>query len=1209
VSVVSLSLLPGLTESFSSDIGRGLVALDEAIQTQPQGIYLVQVNDSSMLSFCLEHLSRRASNLRRFQTTLSLCPKQSLFREAGLSMGLDALPSDLEQASQIMCGALADRPVGLLGIISQESRWDVAVFKQMLVNWSQQIASKSLLVVLSDSPGWLQTAASLSDGQHSHLLGNQQNLNIQRFLVDETTLDAQARQRWWAAMASHALVLTQNVPLTEIHQQWSQTFSLVGLVEPSPVQASMPAHWVRLLTRLQVAGRPWPMMQLPRLDASVDIRALASCPMLDRYQDVVHVRSHAPLMDGSPDDLECVAKALPKVFPTDPWAFSRTSELLVQLGRHAEAERAHEQAIALADDTIARLDLWAVWQRLVETFPTTDQAPYFLRSARLALRCGDADGAFSWAQQALKCAGDDFETLLIFGEAALARGDLIAARSTFERALSQAKTDTEQASVFAAMAEMFYTEGELDRAEEFAHQACGSTNDKALHLQAQNTLGKLLLARGHWQQAERHFANDYCSAAWLNDHVAQLRARLNQAVAILSDGRVDEAQPMLESVLHEGELLGETRAIAFSLSNLAVLAINRHDYNEALQLCERAINIRRKLGERLGLARLITNLAELRLRLGLVEEAEQALAFGRIALSQGATSPRRAQFEMISARIHLCRQNTAVAMRDILMAIRDAIGSSNGDLLNECYRLAVRIALEDGDCQRAQEYLTQAQDSAQGSIADAEIALLEALLARSKGEACLEAAEHALALVLRTGDGELIQETHALITQIALAERNNVLFVEHLSRALALRDRVAAKLPEAVRNAYLKRADLQVLASLEAQRDQSEESPPSSAPSTARSFQLPDPPLYKLIGEHTSMRTLLTAINKVAPSSTTVLIHGESGTGKELVAESLHQASQRRHAPLVKVNCAALVESLLLSELFGHEKGAFTGATNRRRGRFELAEGGTLFLDEIGDISAKTQVALLRVLQERTFERVGGVSPIKADVRIICATHRDLRTMVETGEFRQDLYFRLTGIVLEVPPLRQRLSDLPVVARSLLESIAIERSEPVSQLGPDAISLLVRHSWPGNVRELDNVLRACSLFTESDTISARDICEHVKELRYLQSTTTVSLSSMPSMSEASQPHTPFPSDETTADLSEELMSPPSTVDLVYSQLRSQKHGLFDIKRQIERDCIARALAETNGNITRAATILGMKRPRLSQLVKQYGLSGVSSEGS
>jgi transcriptional regulator with GAF, ATPase, and Fis domain len=368
----------------------------------------------------------------------------------------------------------------------------------------------------------------------------------------------------------------------------------------------------------------------------------------------------------------------------------------------------------------------------------------------------------------------------------------------------------------------------------------------------------------------------------------------------------------------------------------------------------------------------------------------------------------------------------------------------------------------------------------------------------------------------------------------------------------------------------------------------------------------------EMVGDDPAVRGLLAAVKKVARSNSTVLVRGESGTGKELVAEAIHRASERATGPLVTVNCAALVETLLLSELFGHEKGAFTGAIARRRGRFEMAEGGTLFLDEIGDISARTQVALLRVLQERTFERVGGTAPIRANVRVICATHRDLKAMVERGEFREDLYYRLRGITLEVPPLRARMGDLPRISEHLLARIATERGEAKKTLAGDAIELLGRHRWPGNVRELENALRAATLFADGDTITAATLADNVDDLRgAAQSGRT-----RPSMP---PPPASIPEDSSSeslgADDEVEIGEGPlpaveaSATAVAYSQVRGGTTSLPDIKRQIERDCIARALAETKGNITRAAALLGMKRPRLSQLVKQYGLAAVSSEGS
>ena len=377
-----------------------------------------------------------------------------------------------------------------------------------------------------------------------------------------------------------------------------------------------------------------------------------------------------------------------------------------------------------------------------------------------------------------------------------------------------------------------------------------------------------------------------------------------------------------------------------------------------------------------------------------------------------------------------------------------------------------------------------------------------------------------------------------------------------------------------------------------------------------------------MVGDDPAIRGLLLAVRKVARSNSTVLIRGESGTGKELVAEALHRASERAGGPLVTVNCAALVETLLLSELFGHEKGAFTGAASRRRGRFELAEGGTLFLDEIGDISPRTQVALLRVLQERTFERVGGTAAIRADVRIVCATHRDLRSMVERGEFREDLYYRLRGITLEVPALRSRLGDLPRISEHLLGRIADERGESAKSLDEGALELLGRHRWPGNVRELENALRAASLFAETSVITARDLTDNVDDLKALgparpgsNRPTLVSVSaaaeSDPSLPDSGASLGEAPSLAEDGELAESDAPLPqieaNATAVAYAQVKLGCVSLSDIKRQIERDCIARALAETKGNITRAAAILGMKRPRLSQLVKQYGLAAISSE--
>ena len=236
-----------------------------------------------------------------------------------------------------------------------------------------------------------------------------------------------------------------------------------------------------------------------------------------------------------------------------------------------------------------------------------------------------------------------------------------------------------------------------------------------------------------------------------------------------------------------------------------------------------------------------------------------------------------------------------------------------------------------------------------------------------------------------------------------------------------------------------------------------------------------------IIGHTQPMRRIFEQVRLVAKWNTTVLIRGETGTGKELIANAIHYNSPRARGSFVKLNCAALPETLLESELFGHEKGAFTGAVAQRKGRFEQAEGGTVFLDEIGEISASFQAKLLRVLQEGELERVGGTRTIKVDVRVVAATHRDLEAEVESGKFREDLYYRLNVMPLYLPPLRERMEDIPEIARFLVEKIGSKQGRPLS-LSDTALRVLMHHDWPGNVRELENCLERASVMTEGNTI-------------------------------------------------------------------------------------------------------------------------------
>src|SRR6187551_2439649 len=225
-----------------------------------------------------------------------------------------------------------------------------------------------------------------------------------------------------------------------------------------------------------------------------------------------------------------------------------------------------------------------------------------------------------------------------------------------------------------------------------------------------------------------------------------------------------------------------------------------------------------------------------------------------------------------------------------------------------------------------------------------------------------------------------------------------------------------------------------------------------------------------IIGESAALNEVLSKVEQVAPTNSTVLLRGETGTGKELVAHAIHINSPREEKPFVRVNCAALAPGILESELFGHEKGSFTGAVERRRGRFELADGGTLFLDEVGDLPMEVQIKLLRTLQEREFERVGGAETIKVDVRLVSATNRNLEQMIEDGEFREDLYYRLNVFPINLPPLRDRLEDLPVLVQHFITKFARQMGASPSQASNDALAKLREYNWPGNVRELENII-------------------------------------------------------------------------------------------------------------------------------------------
>ena len=327
-----------------------------------------------------------------------------------------------------------------------------------------------------------------------------------------------------------------------------------------------------------------------------------------------------------------------------------------------------------------------------------------------------------------------------------------------------------------------------------------------------------------------------------------------------------------------------------------------------------------------------------------------------------------------------------------------------------------------------------------------------------------------------------------------------------------------------------------------------------------------------LLGKNDKMKEVLEKIKLVAPTDSTVLIMGESGTGKELVANAIHHNSPRRDGAFIKVSCSALPESLLETELFGHERGAFTGALRQRKGRFELAHQGTLFLDEIGEISPLVQVKLLRVLQERQFERVGGNQTIEVDVRLICATQRDLKKEVQAGRFREDLYYRLSVVPIYLPALRERREDVLVLADHFLEGFALRTGKRARLFSQRAKELLIRYSFPGNVRELENTVeRAVTLSHEEDEIEPWDLC---------------GFPSCPYLGGPPQPTCGFCSEG--VPMAEKKAA---AVD-----------QLETAREQFERQYIIKALERTHNNKTEAARLLGMSRKSLWEKCKRYGIT-------
>ncbi len=947
---------------------------------------------------------------------------------------------------------------------------------------------------------------------------------------------------------------------------------------------------------LSVVDRPLPV---PVLAAALDVEAQSvtrAVPTLTgsgvawRSLDatvgevVIGLSRHdlgaAALARLSADDRRALHHAVGSAL--DAWGRASPEEVLRhRLQGHPGADVAAE-AVKVARALLRRHAPASALALARESAPFADRAS--LRElAHIAASGSKSIGAHAEAREVVSLARtalpDDAELARLDATLCLALGDWTETAACLDRAdaLTASGDATQRAANAATRAEFNYQRGLLDDTERHARLAIElALDDSPVVTQARNTLTKVFLARRDldrgWEWSRESL--ERARAAGANTEI--LRGLINLGVVAIWRGDLDEAVRQLGAARAVAEHGGSMMLRGVLRENEAVVAHLQGRFGDALQCYQEALGILTRVGNRRFLARVANNLGELYVQVGEVARARRLCEYAA-QVARGLSGQIAAEGLMLRAQVELADARTEAARAALAQALALYVTAGDSERQANVRLLLARAALLDGDLPRAEAELAHVRDDENHSLRlRVERSLAEAELARSRGVDAFAPARRALEGAENLRDVELRFYAHVAMA-LALAERDDAHAARrHAELAEQLRTDLLSRVSEGLRVSYGAQLGRSGIGQLGARL---EVLVSGDGTARARAQTAPAGDAMGLVGESAAMRELRRRVARVAPQDVTVLLRGESGTGKERVAEALHQGSNRRAGPLVKVNCAALAEGVLLSELFGHERGAFTGADRRRRGRFEMADGGTIFLDEIGDVTPATQAALLRVLQERTFERVGGNETLKVDVRIIAATNRDLAQMVRDRAFREDLYFRLSSLTIQLPPLRERLEDLPMLATHFLERDARASGAPLRRLSGSALRRLAEHPWPGNVRELENVLRASALFADHDEILPEDL-QGLPELPVMTrlgtagSATTV----RPAGGDANE------------------------VDVVYDRIRHGGISLFDMRREVEKGCIARALDEARGNITRAAALLGMKRPRLSQLVREYGLA-------
>lgn len=732
--------------------------------------------------------------------------------------------------------------------------------------------------------------------------------------------------------------------------------------------------------------------------------------------------------------------------------------------------------------------------------------------------------------------------------------------SLYEKDSSDTQKNESYREFLALRAETALLQGELMHADSLTKDALENLDetDFLLRFTLDNIRGKIALARKDNELAQRIFETNRFRSEQSGIKTEILRAEVQLGLTALNQKRYSDAYQHYQRSEELARSLKDYRALAIALQHLAVLSERSRNYNRAIALYQEAITCLKKIGHNSYLSWVSLDLAKLYIDIGEIKRAKAMVELAENLSEKQAPQISRYNSLLLKGRLDVIHCDYVKAERHLQAALKEA--SSHNDQ-SQIIRVKIelsKLSKQKGHHDKALKILESIDIQSHDTQANAEILVNRALLTplNKRQTILLQALEFAT----KQKDPEFIWRAHFLLAEVALKKNNPQRANEHFEHACLVEARIAESIPEEMLDRYRK-DPFRVLFYTENEKQNDALVVRSKDKAEANSIIS-----SKMIGAHPSVLQLHQHIERVAKTDAIVLIRGESGTGKELIADAVHQHSLRKNSPFIKVNCGALVESLLLSELFGHEKGAFTGATERKIGRFERANGGTIFLDEIGDISPKTQVALLRVLQEQCFERVGGTKSINVDVRILFATHQNLEQMVEEGKFREDLYYRIRGIQLLSPPLRERHEDIPKIASFILQKIAAERGCAPKGIDSSAQELLCGYQWPGNVRELENVLRSVSLFADDRLLGKNDFSDY---------------------------HELFAT---------RIQHQNASVLNPYQALKERGLSLRDLKKELEAECISNALDEANGNITKAADLLGMKRPRLSQLIKEYQLS-------